>query len=923
MSTTDQTPAPQENAPPSNETSATERTPALAASWIALLLALGTPVLAATPGGATLSNSNVSVTWTGTPSGAGSGEATCINGVSCDSFQVTLAPGDYTSRHLKVKVSWTIPAFDYDLYLHLGTLNGPVTSATNGGPPTTSEEVSLPIDPAIVVTPIVWWAHIQAASVPPGQTYTGTASLVGGPTLPVQHLAGSSTFSHSVPLIARGTVRTEEPSVRVDVRGNCYVSGIRGVPAGVDLWRFDLNPLSPTFDPEMRNGVYLGQPDAFQQQGAEDSTAGGADGGGDIDISTSFPTDFNDTPVLTMVSLAVANISSNTSTNRGATFQHNPAAATISSDDRQWIESDGPNNVYMFYRGAVPSNALFVQKSTDHGMNFGPAVPVLDNNNLVTTSPGYIDIDHRDGTVYVTHQNSGANYVSHSTDGGATWITREVDGTTGHGHLFDPVKVGDDGTVYVAWSDDRHIYYAWSTDHGDTWTTPAIVDDPAASQTNVFPWLEAGSAGRVDVVWFGTKSHNIGAAEWDVYFSQSLNANSSSPVFRQQVISDHRIHGSNISEGGLTGAANRNLGDYFQIAYDPLGAAVVSYADDHNDFDGNTYVTRQLSGPSLLAAAGGGSGQVNPVPSTELPLFNLTVPEVVDPVHDAVLQVQPIVTDNPFDIVSITYFANNDGPDAPYLGAHMVLSGLTAAPPAGNWRIAFTANAPGQIDQLPWGVSDHGDMFYLMASDTSGVPTFTYGTAYRDSAPLVSALGAFAMAYNYVGAADSGSIDTTTSTVTVKVSLAKINALIAPGNAPIQQGSWLSGLRGAASSSGNGPRDNTRGGRFNYYVNFNNFVGVDPVENRADFAISAGPNPSRGASEVRYAIPNPGRVSVAIYDVQGRLMRSLVSDNEDAGSHVARWDGKSSDGRAASNGVYFARLDAAGRGMVSRFVMLH
>src|SRR5262249_44450510 len=150
----------------------------------------------------TISNSNVSVTWTGSISGAGSGENTCINGVSCDSFKVTLAPGDYTSKHVKVKISWTIPAYDYDLYVHLGTLNGPVTPGGNGAPPQTSEEAPLPIAPPVVVTPIVWWAHIQASTVPPGQTYTGTASIVGGPTLPVQHLAGNSRFSHSIPLIA-------------------------------------------------------------------------------------------------------------------------------------------------------------------------------------------------------------------------------------------------------------------------------------------------------------------------------------------------------------------------------------------------------------------------------------------------------------------------------------------------------------------------------------------------------------------------------------------------------------------------------------------------------------------------------------------------------------------------------------------------
>ena len=891
----------------------------------ALALLTAVPSFAATPPSGTLDNAHPTVTWTGSIHGAGSGENTCVDGVSCDSFQVILAPGDYTGMQIKVQVTWTVPAYDYDLYVHRGTLRGPVFPAQNGGPPTTEEHVLLNLDSGVITAPVVWWAHVQAATAPVGAVYNGSAAIVPFPNAPsVTHLAGTLPFSHTVPLYAVGTVRTEEPSVRVDVRGNCYVGGIRGVPAGVDMWRFDLNPFSPTFDPEMRNGAYLGQPDVFQQQGAEDSTAGGADGGGDIEMACSYPTSPNQAPVLTMVSLALANISSSVSTDLGDSWQHNPAAADVAADDRQWIETDGPDTVYMVYRAPGLATALFCQKSTDHGMNYGPAVPIVnfvDPSDL--TTPGYLSVDRAHHIVYASHQNSGALYVSRSTDGGTTWTTVLVDDKTGHGHLFDVVKVGEDGTVYTVWSNERHILYSYSADHGVTWSTPAIVDDPNASLTNVFPWVAAGSAGRIDVVWFGSASQNISAADWDVCFSQCLNANTSSPVFRQQVISDHTIHGSNISEGGLTGAANRNLGDYFQIAYDPQGAAVVAFADDHNDFDGNTYVTRQLGGTGLLASASGGSGTVAAVSPTEFPLLDLALPEVTDPVHDAVIQVQPVPTDNPFDIVSIKYFADNNGPNAPYLGARMTLSGLTATPPNGNWRIAFTANAPDANDQLPDGVSDHGDMFFLMASDTSGMPHFTYGTAYRDSNPLVPVVfAAYAMGYNFVGVADSGSIDTTTSTITVKVALSKINALIPPGHAPIIQGSWLAGLRGTASSTGNGPRDNTRGGRFNFYVSFSGPAGVGSGAPSSALAIGTAPNPSAGAREIHWAVPVESAVALEIFDLQGRRVRSLVRGRATAGPHSTRWDGRDATGAAVAGGVYFARLESAGRTTVSRMVVL-
>lgn len=880
---------------------------------------------AATPPGGTLGPSSPSLNWTGSISGAGSGENTCVNGVSCDSFRVELAPGDYTGKQVEVRIQWTVPAYDYDLYVHEGTLSGPVHPAANGGPPTVEEHVLLNVSPGVVTTPVVWWAHVQAASVPPAQTYQGSAALVSLPNAPaVTYLAGDLPFSHSVPLFARGTVRDEEPSVRVDVQGNCYVGGIRGVPAGVDMWRFDLNPASPTFDPEMRHAAYLGQPDVFQQTGAQDSTAGGADGGGDIDIATSFPATPNLTPVVTVVSLAVANISSSTSVDEGTSWQHNGAAATIFSDDRQWIEASGPDTVYLFYRGTVPASALFVQKSTDHGQTYGAAVPILGTATPASTTPGYIAVDRHDGTVYVSHHNSNELYVSHSRDGGATWTTVLVDDKTGHGHLFDPVKVGDDGTVYTAWSNDRHILYSYSSDHGATWSTPGVVENPGMTQTNVFPWLAPGTAGRLDVVWFGTASRNVNAAEWDVYFSQSLNANSSTPVFRQQRISDHHIHGSNISEGGLTGAANRNLGDYFQIASDPQGAAVIAFGDDHNDFDGNTWVTRQLGGTSLVAGANG-DGNVRTVARTDLPLPDQSQPEVLDPVHDASYESQSIATDNPFDITSIAYFADMNGPNAPYLGARMKLSGLTTVPPPGSWRMAFTANAPWVTSQYPDGTSDHGDMFYLLATDSAGVTAFRYGTAYRDSSPLVPVVSAaYAMAYNpAAGLADSGIVDTTTSSVTVKVSIAKLNALLPAGHAPIAAGAWLVGLRGAAGTLGSGPRDNTRGGLYNYRVHFGGPAGVDPQSRTGVMAVAAWPNPCREECALRYTVPQRAEVSLAIYDLQGKVVRALSTGVTDAGTYLARWDGRSAHGAPAAPGVYFARLRVQDRERITKVVVIH
>src|SRR5262249_39561216 len=232
----------------------------------------------------------------------------------------------------------------------------------------------------------------------------------------------------------------------------------------------------------------------------------------------------------------------------------------------------------------VPATGLFVARSDDSGLTY----PITGVVNPSGTTPGYIDVDHSNGRVYVSHTSSSQLVVGHSNDAGLTWQNTTADNTTQHANIFDPLKVGQDGTVYAVWSDGSNIYMAHSTDGGNTFSDRVRVNDNTTYRTNVLPWLECGSAGRVAVVWYGsTSAADDDSADWEVLFSQTLNATDMNPTFRQQIISDHVIHGSNISTGGLLGAANRNLLDYFQIALDPQGAAVVAFTDDSNDYDGN------------------------------------------------------------------------------------------------------------------------------------------------------------------------------------------------------------------------------------------------------------------------------------------------------------------------------------------------
>ncbi len=68
------------------------------------------------------------------------------------------------------------------------------------------------------------------------------------------------------------------------------------------------------------------------------------------------------------------------------------------------------------------------------------------------------------------------------------------------------------------------------------------------------------------------------------------------------------------------------------------------------------------------------------------------------------------------------------------------------------------------------------------------------------------------------------------------------------------------------------------------------------------------PNPFNPSTTIRYAIPRAGSVSLRIFDVLGREVRTLVDGNMPAGTHSAIWDGRNSIGQQVGTGVYFCRL---------------
>lgn len=81
----------------------------------------------------------------------------------------------------------------------------------------------------------------------------------------------------------------------------------------------------------------------------------------------------------------------------------------------------------------------------------------------------------------------------------------------------------------------------------------------------------------------------------------------------------------------------------------------------------------------------------------------------------------------------------------------------------------------------------------------------------------------------------------------------------------------------------------------------------------AVLALAVGPNPARGPAAVRFDLPIGGAVSLAVYDVAGRAVRTLADGEPfEAGRHGRNWDGATSAGIRAPAGVYFVKMTAPG-----------
>ena len=337
-----------------------------------------------------------------------------------------------------------------------------------------------------------------------------------------------------------------------------------------------------------------------------------------------------------------------------------------SASDRQWLSIYDPKLtgavtsapdaalgkvIYMEFNGVAsvdqgPGGCFWV-KSTD-GVTYSDADHFLGHYGC----DGYPSVDQVTGDVF---QPAGGQLQIGVPDaqGNLTFLDDAGGNAIGHQLINFAGGVGATDILFAVSSMDsgRNLHITW-TAGGDpntgaggqiyttvasaktNWThfaTPVQVST-APSITNVFPWVASGAAGRSDSVWYGTSDGGDPSAnngqQWYPFMAQTVwpvdadgAVTLAAPTTTMVRVSPHPTHYNSICLAGtncIESKGDRNLADFFSVAIDHSGAALVEYDDTTNgleeagftpsnglaDHAGAPLVTiaRQDGGPGVLGS---------------------------------------------------------------------------------------------------------------------------------------------------------------------------------------------------------------------------------------------------------------------------------------------------------------------------------
>lgn len=108
-----------------------------------------------------------------------------------------------------------------------------------------------------------------------------------------------------------------------------------------------------------------------------------------------------------------------------------------------------------------------------------------------------------------------------------------------------------------------------------------------------------------------------------------------------------------------------------------------------------------------------------------------------------------------------------------------------------------------------------------------------------------------------------------------------------------------------------------------YVHDLNLVAGDDPALPQPDgLKLSNRPNPFNPSTQLDFTLPASGLVRLDIFNLRGQLVATLLDEQFTAGNHSVAWDGRDSQGRNLTSGVYLARLHSEARTTTHKLLLL-
>ena len=400
---------------------------------------------------------------------------------------------------------------------------------------------------------------------------------------------------------------------------------------------------------------------------------------------------------------------------------------------------------------------------------------------------------------------AGENFASIARDSAGYLYVAFTAGPLDHDYTCNAVTCTANDHSAGALTNPEQIYVVHSTAPAPPdpttstihWSDPqAITGGGISAGTNTFPWITAGSDGRVAVAWYHTDetseqgpcpdgsgatctlygASSLSNAEWSVQLGQSLNAHDANPTYALAPVSQSYVKQGSICTNGLGCASggDRSLGDFLQVSTDQHGAALVSYVFDTSantsagENAGPEVISRQISGPSLFASEGSASQGNGP---------GVPMGSVSDPTGDAYLSQNGTRTPAG-DNLDLTGASLANGPNRTLVARIKVKSLSSLAPQSGvggpdaSWILRWTDVTPG--------TTGNGDIYYVgmdnnQGAGGSGSPTFFAG----DTAGIPPSNGAEHTKYmtfpqTHLLSSSQASYNSKTGEITINVPLSDV-----------------------------------------------------------------------------------------------------------------------------------------------------